>query len=61
MIRRPDDEKRIDPSSYEDLRSWSEKFKVPLAEIREALETVGSLAADVYDFLRCRNRIKIQY
>ncbi|OGH04693.1 MAG: hypothetical protein A2600_02745 [Candidatus Lambdaproteobacteria bacterium RIFOXYD1_FULL_56_27] len=59
-MRRPDDQKRIDPYSYDDLRRWAEQFKVSLADIREALETVGSLAADVYDFLRCHNRIKVQ-
>ena len=59
-IHRPDEQKHIYLDNLEDLRTWCSYFEVPRNHLIEALETVGSFAADVHDFLKAKGQLKFK-
>jgi len=57
MIRRPNERKRIDTQRPEEIDLWCEYFRVPCSYLFEATNSVGSIAADVHDFLKSRRML----
>lgn len=56
-MKRPNDRKIIYIERTEEIDHWCDYFMVPCSYLFEAVDSVGSLAADVYDFLSDRRML----
>lgn len=57
-IRSGQDRERINVGQEHELRAWSEKFKVSVERLKEAVQAVGDRADKVQEHLRAGSQRK---
>jgi hypothetical protein len=55
-LTRPQDSHRVNVSQEHEIRYWTETFGVSAERLREAVQQVGPMVADVADFLAAEKR-----